>query len=211
MLVAILTVGSTATAFAGQDEPEGICQEDGRLNQIITFKSQTVMKKLLTMVAMLAVALTMQAQTKFHDVEANDAKGPVKCIKSNRMNQEVVINFSQDGKMSQEGLTNAKYDANGYLQSATIEAMGNKVDITFKWENGRFVGQKMNVMGQDMEITRTFNEDGTSASDIINAGGQKMESPYSDYKFDSHGNWISRKGQMMGQTIEQTRTIEYYE
>ena len=38
------------------------------------------MKKLMMMVAMLAVSFAMQAQTKFHDVEANEATGPVKCI-----------------------------------------------------------------------------------------------------------------------------------
>ena len=32
-----------------------------------------------------------------------------------------------------------------------------------------------------------------------------------DYKFDDKGNWISRKGSMMGQEMEQTRKIEYYE
>jgi hypothetical protein len=38
-----------------------------------------------------------------------------------------------------------------------------------------------------------------------------MEMPFTDYKYDSHGNWISRKMSMMGQEMEQTRTIEYYE
>ena len=43
------------------------------------------MKKLMMMVAMLAVSFAMQAQTKFHDVELNEAKGAVKSIKTNRM------------------------------------------------------------------------------------------------------------------------------
>jgi hypothetical protein len=42
-------------------------------------------------------------------------------------------------------------------------------------------------------------------------GGQEMENPYTDYKYDAKGNWISRKASMMGQEMEQTRTIEYYE
>ena len=78
------------------------------------------MKKLMMMVAMLAVSFAMQAQTKFHDVELNEAKGAVKCIKSNRMGQDIVINFSEDGKMSQQGMKDAKYDADGYLQSAKM-------------------------------------------------------------------------------------------
>jgi hypothetical protein len=45
----------------------------------------------------------------------------------------------------------------------------------------------------------------------MNMGGQEMVSPYTDYKYDDHGNWISRKTSMMGRDMEQTRTIEYYE
>jgi hypothetical protein len=42
-------------------------------------------------------------------------------------------------------------------------------------------------------------------------GGQVMDMPYKDIKCDDHGNWISRKSSMMGQEMEQTRKIEYYE
>ena len=169
------------------------------------------MKKLMMMVAMLAVSFAMQAQTKFHDVELNEAKGAVKSIKTNRMGQDIVINFTQDGKMSQEGMSDAKYDADGYLQSAKMTMMGNEIVVTYKWENGRVVSQKMNVMGNDMEVKRTYNDDGTPKADVIDMGGNAMESPYTNYKFDDKGNWISRSGEMMGQTMEQTRTIEYYE
>ena len=41
--------------------------------------------------------------------------------------------------------------------------------------------------------------------------GQEINTPYTDYKFDDHGNWISRKTEMMGREIEQKRTIQYYE
>ena len=99
------------------------------------------MKKIMMMVAMLAVSFAMQAQTKFHDVELNEAKGAVKCIKSNRMGQDIVINFTQDGKMSQQGMSDAKYDAEGYLQSAKMSMMGNEIEVTYKWENGRVVSQ----------------------------------------------------------------------
>ena len=113
--------------------------------------------------------------------------------------------------MSQEGMSDAKYDADGYLQSAKMTMMGNEIVVTYKWENGRVVSQKMNVMGNDMEVKRTYNDDGTPKADVIDMGGNAMESPYTNYKFDDKGNWISRSGEMMGQTMEQTRTIEYYE
>ena len=151
------------------------------------------MKKVLMMVAMLAVSFAMQAQTKFHDVEANDATGPVKSIKSQMMGRDIVITFTQDGKMQREGMSDAKYDANGYLQSAKMSFQGQDITISYKWENGRIKSQTMNMMGQDMTT-----------------GGNEMTNPYTDYKYDDRGNWISRKGSMMGQEMEQTRTIEYY-
>ena len=168
------------------------------------------MKKILMMVAMLAVSFAMQAQTKFHDVEANDATGPVKSITSQMMGRDIVITFTQDGKMQREGMSDAKYDANGYLQSAKMSFQGQDITISYKWENGRIKSQTMNMMGQDMTTTRTYNEKGAPASESMNFGGNEMTNPYTDYKYDDRGNWISRKGSMMGQEMEQTRTIEYY-
>ena len=55
------------------------------------------MKKLFMMIALMAIPFAMQAQTKFHDVEANEATGPVKCIKSSVMGHERVTNFTKDG------------------------------------------------------------------------------------------------------------------
>ncbi len=168
------------------------------------------MKKVFVMMAMLAVSFAMQAQTKFHDVEANDATGAVKSITSQMMGRDIVVTFTEDGKMQREGMSDAKYDADGYLQSAKMSFQGQEMTITYKWENGRVKSQSMNMMGQDFTTTRTYNEKGAPASETINMGDNEMNSPYSDYKYDDHGNWISRKTSMMGQEMEQTRTIEYY-
>lgn len=161
------------------------------------------------MLALLAIPFAIQAQTKFHDVEANDAKGAVKAIKSQMMGQDQIVTFTEDGK--QEGLTDAQYDADGYLQSAKLSSMGMEVSITYKWENGRIKSQSMNLMGQDMTTTATYNEKGELVSQTMDMGGQKMEITFSDYKYDDKGNWISRKGSAMGQAMDQPRTIEYYE
>ena len=163
----------------------------------------------MMMVAMLAVSFAMQAQTKFHDVELNEAKGAVKCIKTNQMGRDIVINFSEDGKMSQEGMSDAKYDADGYLLSIKAEMMGNTSEVTYKWENGRVVGQKMNMMGNAIEIKRTYNDDGTVKANIMDMGGNTMEMPWKEYKIDDHGNWISHSGERRGRTMEQTSTIVY--
>ena len=112
------------------------------------------MKKVM-MMAMLAVSFAMQAQTKFHDVEANEAKGAVKSITMNMMGREQVINFTKEGKMQAEGISDAKYDAEGYLQSAKrVMMQGQATEVKYKWENGRIVSQSMNMMGRDMEQTR---------------------------------------------------------
>ena len=81
----------------------------------------------------------------------------------------------------------------------------------YKWENGKIVSQTMNMMGRDVTTKRTYNDKGAVASESMDMGGQEMSIPYTDYKYDDHGNWISRKVSMMGQEMEQTRTIEYYE
>ena len=84
-------------------------------------------------------------------------------------------------------------------------------NYTYKWENGKVVSQSMDMMGQQIVTKRTYNEKGAPAAESIDMGGQAMEMPYTDYKYDAKGNWISRKMSMMGQEMEQTRTIEYYE
>ena len=169
------------------------------------------MKKVMMMIAMLAIPFAMQAQSKFHDLELNQVSGPVKTIVSNVMGREQIINFTQDGKMQQEGMSGAVYDAEGYIQSAKMSFQGQEVEIKYKWENGKIVAQTMNVMGQEMTIKRTYNEKGAPAKVSMNFGGQEMEMPFTDYKYDDRGNWISRKTSMMGQDMEQTRKIEYFE
>jgi len=169
------------------------------------------MKKVFLMFVMMALPFAMQAQTKFHDVEANEAKGAVKMMTQSVMGNNIVVNFSKEGKMERQGLSDVVYDADGYIQSAKMEAQGMQLAVSFKWENGRLLSQTANVMGQEMVTTYTYNEQGAPASNVINMGGQEMTSTYTDYKYDDHGNWISRKTSIMGQDIEQTRTLEYYE
>ena len=169
------------------------------------------MKKVMMMMAMLAVSFAAQAQSKFHDVEVNEATGPVKSISQNMMGHEQVVNFTKEGKMQSEDISNAVYDAEGYLQSVNRSAQGMTIEVKYKWENGRVVSQSMSVMGQEMVFNLTYNDKGAVASQSMDMGGQEMSIPFTDYKYDDHGNWISRKTSMMGQEMEQTRKIEYYE
>ena len=169
------------------------------------------MKKLMMMIALMAIPFALQAQTKFHDVELNEATGPVKKIVSQVMGMDQTTTFSPEGKMQREGMTDLVYDAEGFLQSAKMSFQGQQGSVSFKWENGKVVSQTMDMGGMQLVIKRTYNEKGVPASESIDMGGQEMSSPYTDYKFDDHGNWISRSASMMGQTMTQNRTIEYYE
>ena len=49
------------------------------------------MKKVMMMIALLAIPFALQAQTKFHDLEVNDAKGPVKSITTTMMGMSRTI------------------------------------------------------------------------------------------------------------------------
>ena len=169
------------------------------------------MKKILMMVAMLAVSFAMQAQTKFHDVEANEAKGAVKSISMTVMGMPRNTTFTEDGKMQQDGLTDAKYDENGYIQSAKMSMQGQEAEVKFTWENGKLISQTTNVMGQEIKQVLVYDENGLVKAQKMNMMGQDVEVPLTDYKFDDKGNWISRKMSMMGQEMEMTRTITYYE
>lgn len=168
------------------------------------------MKKVFMMIALMAIPFAMQAQTKFHDVEANEAQGPVKSITTTMMGNSRTINFTEDGKMVVGEITDAVYDADGYIQSAKMNVQGQSTDVKFLWENGRLQGQVINVMGNDLKIINKYDEKGVVTGTSIDMGGNVMDSPYSDIKLDDHGNWISRKASMMGQEMENTRTIVYY-
>lgn len=167
------------------------------------------MKKIMMMIAMLAIPFAMQAQ-KFHDVEANDAKGAVKSITTSMMGQEMKTTFSEDGKMTSGNLTDAVYDENGYIKSAKMDMRGQSTEVKFTWENGRLKTQTMSMMGNEIVQTYNYDEEGHVKSTSVNFGGQAMEQPFTEYKFDEKGNWISRKTSMMGQEMKFERTIEYY-
>lgn len=166
------------------------------------------MKRLFMMLAIVALPFAIQAQTKYHDVEANDAKGPVKSITTSMMGQTQTHTFTQDGK--EETLKNAVYDENGYLKSTEMEMQGMALKVTFKWENGRIVTQTTSAQGQEMPMNFVYNDKGEIVKQTMNMMGNEMVIEFSDYKYDDKGNWISRKTSVMGNTMETPRTIEYY-
>ena len=166
------------------------------------------MKKLLLLLALLALPFAMQAQTKFHDAEVNEAHGPVKKISMNLMGRDQVTTFTQDGKMSREDISDAVYDENGYIQSAKMSIRGESVDVSYKWENGKLASQSMVMMGNQIVTTYTYNDKGAVTKLSV---GDMMTIEFGNHEYDTHGNWVKCKTSMMGQEVEMARTIEYYE
>ena len=135
----------------------------------------------MMMIAALAMTAAMQAQSKFHDVEANEAKGPVKTMTMDMMGNTRTTNFTQDGKMESAEMTDAVYDANGYLQSAKMNIQGQSVPLKFLWENGVLKGQVIEMMGQ--EIKTTYNYDGFGRlTEVIDNNGAVISTNSYNYK-----------------------------
>ena len=113
--------------------------------------------------------------------------------------------------MQSEGMSDAKYDENGYIQSAKMSVQGQEAEVKFTWEDGKMVKQTVSAMGQDIATSFVYDENGLVKTVKMNMMGQDVEIPVTDYKFDDKGNWISRKMSMMGQEMEEARTITYFE
>jgi hypothetical protein len=88
-----------------------------------------------------------------------------------------------------------------------------EMELAFKyaWENGKVKSQTIETQMGAFKSTNVYDDKGVLVKTVMDMGGQQMETPYTDYKFDAKGNWISRKTSMMGQEMEESRTIEYYE
>ena len=170
------------------------------------------MKKLFMMIALMAIPFAMQAQTKFHDVEANEATGAVKCIKSSMMGREQVINFTKEGKMQSDGISDAKYDENGYLQSIVTQIGGKRTitHTTFIWENGRVKTQIATRKNKKVITNNVYDDRGILVRQIIETDGHEVTYDFYDIQLDDHGNWTSRKTKVAGIEIIYPRTIQYY-
>jgi hypothetical protein len=184
------------------------------------------MKKYFVMLSLMAMVFAAQAQTKFHDVECNDAKGPVKSITVKQKNimgeVRVVMKFTQEGKLSDsEGtvISDAMYDNNGYLLSCVTATNGDKVNVSYEWEEGKVKTQTSSIGNIVMKVINNYDENGLISSASTEMAGNKSEMKMSDYKFDDHGNWISRKATQTVKILGQEntfisifeRSLEYYQ
>ena len=167
------------------------------------------------MFAMNVLPFALHAQMKFHDVEVNNAWGSVKSIETTSMGKTSSITFSKDGKMQSDEMREASYDANGFLESAIMEVGGSTLVMSYQWADGQIktITTTIPEMKKIPPITtkREYNETGSMLiSESTESMGVVVRITYSDYVFDSHGNWISRKSTVDGNTSDETRKITYY-
>lgn len=110
----------------------------------------------------------------------------------------------------------------GYIsESASIESVTEYI-----WLDGQVIREEFAGEGMIGKTIYTHNEDGTiayAAESWSSEGEEECEDEecesndpdgvisYSDYKKDSHGNWISRTAKTTTATNTETRTITYYE
>lgn len=62
----------------------------------------------------------------------------------------------------------------------------------------------------DVELSNAKGEVIEMSSFMGTAKTNAMKYQFSDYQYDSKGNWLSRKQSYMGKEDTYTRTIEYY-
>jgi hypothetical protein len=161
-----------------------------------------------------AMTASAGTQMRYHDVEYHEAKGKVKSITTNDIvfgqPKTRTIEFTVDGK--QIGVTDAEYDSNGYRIKSTDKIKDITTTSNYVWENGRIVKSITSVNGMSLTSEYTYNAKGevVEASKYMGSAKNTMKIQYSDYKYDSRGNWISRKERFMNEQMTETRTIVYY-
>lgn len=172
-----------------------------------------ITRLLVMMLVMQAIPFTLKAQAVFHDVEANEALGQVKSIKTSWQGNNNFITFSQEGRMSSDELDDADYDADGYIKTAVLKVGGVTVVQTYEWEHGmiKAVTSAMPSLGNmTTTTTREYDNRKVVVAESTEASGIVVRMEYSGYLFDSRGNWIRRKVTTNGETFVMTRDIAYY-
>lgn len=144
-----------------------------------------------------------------NDLATFDLKGNVKKCVMGSDTQE----FDRNGKLIVSGNQEIIYDNKGRISEIKVGI--DRLGGGYKYEydnNGRVKIEVslLSLLGNTAEMRNQFfyNNKGQIVKKILTTNdGAEQTIIYSDYTYDSHGNWISRKKD--GSTIE-TRTIEYY-
>lgn len=192
------------------------------------------MKKLniwMSVIAML-ICFNSFAATEYHGRALYGLVGNVKSVKwktkAKRLYPESNPSFFENGLLCNSTLF---YDSDGYPIGSSMVA-NNKFSITVdvKYGEDHRVGQITETgqsYGSNFTTTDDFeySPDGmlvketVTETDVKSGKAKKVEMRYSDYQFDSTGNWISRSvtsittkenGSTKTSEFVETRTITYY-
>ena len=122
--------------------------------------------------------------------------------------------FDQNGKALTSGNEQIVYDSRGRIAEIKVGIDGFGGGNKYEYDSNGRVGMERTVLyllGSEVESRSQmfYNSRGEMIKCIITDSRDKGQSVvlYSNYVYDSHGNWISRKKD--GSVIE-SRTIEYY-
>ena len=144
----------------------------------------------------------------FKDYLTFDLKGNVKKVTYDNKSRE----FDKNGKLMASENEKVLYDNEGRISEIKVEVNSLGGGSKYKYDSyGRveFETIYLSVLGNTKEEKNHvfYNEKGQVVKiAYTNWLGEGVRT-YSDYIYDNHGNWISRKEN--GTTIEK-RSIEYY-
>lgn len=187
---------------------------------------------------LMTLSLSVAAQSDYFGYLLYDLKGPVESVDSDARYYPRVLGakrtFLKNGMLSFSALN---YDENGYPigSMANYSKAGDKkqkgecndVEIVYDEKNRpSSIFESYHFKNrEDILTTYSYSPDGTIAGATIKITGNDnkiIEMSYSDYKYDSSGNWISRKvdcnvvsisgkgNKTENSTYRETRKIKYF-
>lgn len=171
--------------------------------------------KLFLLAAMLLATSTAWAQ-RYHDAENEQIKGQPKSVTATVEGRTLTTTFTQDGRLQQDGLSDAQYDADGWMTSCKVSEQGVSGTATMSYNAKRQLEKQVVSLSMGTLTTAyAYNDDGTlkQADITISAGPitQSTSVAYTYLTFDDHGSWTSRTAKSdQGPSTTETRTIEYW-
>lgn len=169
---------------------------------------------LLVMAICLASGVKAQSQSSksFNDIATFDLKGNVKkCISDSR-----TYEFAKNGKYRPHENEEVEYNEKGRIFSIT---QGTRRFERYEYDSYGRIEEKFLILSFALEesiydFKIQYNSKGNVVKENIYdlaSGNLTNTFSYSDYQYDSHGNWVSRKRTPSNGKIEtETRSIEYY-
>lgn len=148
-----------------------------------------------------------------------ELSGPVKsCEMTDYRQAKSTVGFDRKGSWDQtynDKKVNVVRDSNGHMTRLTG---GSAIDGKYYWEDDEkysWAEDNANINDRDSNDF-SYNADGSMKTRAKDTKDGRYYFRFSDYVFDSHGNWTSRKvavskSNATPETYTETRVITYYE